>query len=221
MKIMICIPCFGGMIHTETFLSMLQLTMNADLLKNFNIDEICIETISNESLVPRARDSLASKFLEGSFDKLLFIDADIQFTITDFVNICFMTSPDDHVVGGIYRKKTEDLVQYVYQKTKEDVANDKIGFNMLLEKSNKDDLEIDVEYVGCGFMCIDRGVLLKLLNVVNKYGNTYQLFPMMCCDGQLLSEDYAFCELCKNNDIPVKIHSKIFLSHIGKFAFKV
>src|SRR5690242_19855864 len=59
----------------------------------------------HESLVPRARNKMASEFLAGDWTHLLFIDADISFTADD---ILFLLSLDKDMIGAPYARKALD-----------------------------------------------------------------------------------------------------------------
>ena len=68
------IPCYGGMINEQTFMGFMKWTQTA---KQFGINWT-IETIVNESLITRGRNTLVSKFLiNDTSTHLMFIDADI------------------------------------------------------------------------------------------------------------------------------------------------
>ena len=76
MSILIGTPCYGGMV-TEAYLRSSLALRKEFLAAGIEHDWL---TIANESLVQRARNVIAASFLrETSFDRLLFIDADIEF----------------------------------------------------------------------------------------------------------------------------------------------
>ena len=69
-------PCYGGWLSEDYFHSILD-------LQNFCRQEeigLNVQTLGQESLVTRARNTLVANFLDNeSFTHLLFIDADIGF----------------------------------------------------------------------------------------------------------------------------------------------
>jgi hypothetical protein len=52
-------PCYGGQLTEQTFMSFVKW---ANLCRQLNIDWT-VETMTNESLISRARNTLAAKFL--------------------------------------------------------------------------------------------------------------------------------------------------------------
>ena len=79
--VMIATPCYGGQL-TEAYLhGILSLSIEAQK-KNIQIH---LNTIGNESLITRARNTLVSQFLDNvdqdpnKFTHLMFIDSDIGF----------------------------------------------------------------------------------------------------------------------------------------------
>jgi len=100
MKLVISTPCFGGQLfrnYAGALMQAKELAVAEGLLT-----ECHILWQGSESLIPRARNRDAMYLLESGFDKLLSIDADIEFTYEDFKRI--ITSEKD-IVGGIYPLK--------------------------------------------------------------------------------------------------------------------
>ena len=59
-KVHIAMPCYGGMLTESTFMSFIKW---ANTARQLNIDWT-LETMVNESLISRARNTLTAKFLE-------------------------------------------------------------------------------------------------------------------------------------------------------------
>lgn len=74
-RLYIATPCFGCMMTTPYMLSVLQLRDECDRRGM----ECLVDFIGNESLVQRARNIFAARFLRSNATHLLFIDADIGF----------------------------------------------------------------------------------------------------------------------------------------------
>jgi hypothetical protein len=91
---------------------------------------------------------------------------------------------------------------------------------------------VEVAYCGTGFMLIKRNVFEKLSNKVKVYLNDtvfYSIeiqepiqeffFTSITDKGKLLSEDYNFCQLARDNNIKVHLASWVNLKHIGAYAY--
>jgi len=61
--------------------------------------------LKNESLIQRARNNAVTTFLETDYERILFIDADIEFTTDDIVKLWFL---DEDVCGAAYSMKIEN-----------------------------------------------------------------------------------------------------------------
>ena len=112
-KIHLATPCYGGMVSVEFMRSM------CNLVNDFNKTGMSynIQTISNDSLVTRARNCLLSAFLtDDSATHLMFIDADITFHPKAIYRLL---SADKDVVGGIYPMKTVN-----WSNVREALSND-------------------------------------------------------------------------------------------------
>jgi len=99
--LMIGTPAYGGMCGTPYLISMI------DLISRFTQMQILTKTciISNESLITRARNNIVSMFRnENEFNRLLFIDADIKFSINDVLSLLAL-SDEYPVLCGSYPKK--------------------------------------------------------------------------------------------------------------------
>ena len=86
MKICIGLPCYGNQMSLTTFNSLNK------LFQYFwkNKIEYATFTLGQESLIPRARNFLASQMLnfeQIKFTHLLFVDADIGFDVNNFLRL--------------------------------------------------------------------------------------------------------------------------------------
>ena len=99
-KVLVATPCYGGMVSAEYMRSMCGLV--SSFIKTGVQHEV--RTISNDSLVTRARACLLSCFLsDPQATHLLFIDADITFNAK---SVYRLLAADKDVVGGVYPMKS-------------------------------------------------------------------------------------------------------------------
>jgi len=212
----ICVPCYGGMVTEAVMSSLLKFQLMARQVGlNYTID-----TMINESLVTRARNNLAAKFLSNkNATHLFFIDSDIKFEAGEIIKLVLR---DKDIVGGAYPAKKEPPF-YVLNK----VAEPEIEGDLY-----------EVRHLGTGFLMIKRAVFDKLIEVMpeTKYkdslnlGSTpdgdpyenwmYNLFDVVVDDkGHLLSEDWVFCDRAREQGFKVWCDTTILLHHVGYHTF--
>jgi hypothetical protein len=211
-KVTFMVPCYGGAVFEKFFTSMLK-TCIAN--SKYGID-FAIETITNDSLVTRARNNLVAKAMSRpDATHLMFIDADIGFKPGDVYQLI---AADKDIVGGLYPKKQYPL-DYVIEE---------------LSGSATDDAGLqEVRHIGTGFMLIKRHVIeamfeqyaelrysddLGLDSAFQPY--MYNLFDTTISgDRCLLSEDYTFCNRWRELGGQIFAHTKVKLSHSGYHTF--
>ena len=209
----ICVPCYGGQLTEPFFISVLKLI---NFCNGFGI-HYSVETIVNESLVTRARNSLVAKMMQvdPKSTHLIFIDADIEFEVTDFIKLVLA---DKDVIGGIYPKKSLPI-DYVINTT---------------SNAKKEGHLLEVKRLGTGFMCVKRQVIEKMfeeykdlkyhdnIGLDPKYNDyKYALFDTGIDEtGNYLSEDYVFCDRWKKMGGEIWTDLSIILGHVGHYKFK-
>ena len=209
-------------------------------LQNFCREEqigLNIQTLGQESLVTRARNTLVANFLDNeSFTHLLFIDADIGFEATSLKRFL---EYDQEVLCAPYPMKliSWDMIPKLIEEGK-DYRN--LCHPYVLNFSNKGDIQIkkgfaEVLDAATGFMLIKRSCFTKMKEaypdlkyttdqIINnkefKSENTYLFFDTMKDDdGRYLSEDYAFSRRWQKigGKIYADIGSKI--THLGSYRY--
>lgn len=232
-------PMYGGMCHgtfATSLLTMVNTFTNSGMGFTFS-------HMMNESLITRARDSLANDFLDTKeCTHLLFIDSDIGFSPQDIIP---MVHADKDVICGIYPKKEINWNQ-VSDAVKEGILPQSLGNYTGVFVVNAVDhaphIEvklsepIEIANGGTGFMLIKREVLEKLKDVVPTYNSDmytiidterkprkiYQFFDTSIdkdSGNRLLSEDYHFCKLARDNGFKVWAAPWAQLSHTGSYTF--
>lgn len=210
-----CVPAYGGQINEGFFMSFVK------LINLFNLSGIhySLDTIVNESLVTRARNSLVAKMMqfEGQSTHLFFIDADIEFE-PDSVLRLLLAQKD--VIGGIYPKKSLPI-DYVVNP---------------IENAKLEGTSLEVKRIGTGFICIKREVIQQMFDYYPhlKYNDNIGLDPKYAPfkyalfdtsidpndNNNYLSEDYTFCDRWRAMGGQIWADLSIRLNHIGYFRFK-
>ena len=237
-------PMYGGMLGENTLHGVLGLqawtTRNSVGMK--------LQTMGNESLITRARNTIVSMFLDDKDyigTHLLFIDADIGFVPK---NIERLIRADKDIVCGIYPRKCIhwDKIRGVL-KENPNISNEELEYRSLGYNLNfVDPKNIRIEEGFCevmeaatGMMLIKRDVFDKMKKayperkynsdqIVNgqqwRSDNCYDLFGVGKIDWdkdeRYLSEDYYFSRLWSK--IGGKIYADVSapLTHQGNMHFK-
>jgi hypothetical protein len=210
-RVHICMPCYGGMLTESTFMSYIKWS---NTCRQLGIDWT-METMTNESLISRARNTLTAKFLHNKESThLMFIDADIGW---EPWHLLVMLNRDVDVIGGLYPMKSLPVKWCVN------------GFEGAEE--GPDGLQ-EVSKTGTGFMLIKRGVFEKLdghpatkpfINDIglpaelNPYMKTY--FDTAVRENRYYSEDWTFCENWRDLGGRVWVDKRVLLKHTGTYVF--
>ncbi|MEA4858726.1 MAG: hypothetical protein AAGU21_03870 [Solidesulfovibrio sp.] len=217
-------PCYGGVVTLPYMLSMLSLK---DVLNREKLP-FRLLTPANDSLVTRARNSIANEFLRDErATHLLFIDADIEFQPAMVVRL--LRSGHD-VVCGVYPVKGLRLDRVMAQPagTPPAVAEAaSLDYAVKVKPGCRMDDRgfLEVDYAATGFMLVSRQALARLMDAYPelhyRHGCTNEepadnfAFFDTAIDPRTrdyLPEDYAFCKRWRD------IGGKVYVSVPGKFA---
>ena len=211
-RVHICMPCYGGQLTESTFMSYIKWSNTA---RQLGLDWT-VETMTNESLISRARNTLTAKFLHNKESThLMFIDADIGW---EPWHLLVMLDAQKDVIGGLYPMKSLPVKWCVN------------GLPGVAEDPNSP--LIEVSKTGTGFLLIKRDVFEKLdahpavrafANDIglppelNQYMKTY--FDTAVREGRYYSEDWTFCENWRDLDGQVWVDKRVLLRHTGTYTF--
>ena len=196
----------------------------------------------NESLITRARNSLAKDFLASESTHLMFIDADIGFNAQDIIR---MFHSDKDIICGIYPKKEinwNDVAKAVNNGVEPQELHRHTGVFVLNLIGDAESLEGDtytpmqIANGGTGFMLIKREVFEGLIGKVPTYTNDMftavdterkkeeinEFFATSIdeeSNNRLLSEDYHFCKISRKAGFKVWAAPWAQLSHTGTYIF--
>ena len=212
-RVHMCMPCYGGQLTESTFMSYIKW---ANTARQLGLDWT-VETMTNESLISRARNTLAAKFLHTKESThLMFIDADIGW---EPWHLLVMLDAQKDVIGGLYPMKSLPIKWCVN------------GIPGQPEPGPDQNL-IEVSKTGTGFMLIKRDVFEKLdahpatkpfkndigLDpALDPYMKTY--FDTAVREGRYYSEDWTFCENWRDIGGQVWVDKRVLLRHTGTYTF--
>lgn len=223
-SIMLGIPMFGGICHGDFALSLVK-TVQVLTKAGFAVS---IEVMMGDSLVPRARNNLAQRFLASGKDMLMFLDADIVFGEYDIIKLIL---GDKDLVAATYPRKRLNFEAYKEAVLKlKDNPEDWLGSYIFKAEQDgqSDDMGfLEVSHVPTGFMLIQRAVFERLQQFVPNYVDivdgkrieAWDYFPIGPVKGVYMSEDYSFCQAWKQAGGSIFLAPFVQLKHIGSFAF--
>jgi hypothetical protein len=230
-------PMYGGMCTGTYTAALMQMPM---VMSRAGLQMYYIYMM-NESLITRARNSIAHDFLASNATHLMFIDADIGFNPNDIVE---MVKRDVDICCGLYPKK-EIHWHRVEQAVKDGVPADQLKdhtgtFVVNLVNNERAEVKMDelfeISNGGTGFMLIKREVFEALADKVPEYTNDMYVTTDVVkepkiikeffttsidpdSNNRLLSEDYHFCKLARTHGFKVHAAPWVQLSHTGTYIF--
>jgi hypothetical protein len=242
MNLFIATPCYGGAVTRHFMLSLIALN-NVLVKKGIPFS---IATIGNESLIPRARNSLAASFLaEEDATHLLFVDADIAFEPEVVLRLLAHGGP---IVATPCPKKTIDwsavLELAAHCESPEDLAaaGADLAVAVCPEGEHFEGESFDrriqqgfvrTAYAGTGMMLVARPVFeavekefpeLRYVDDTEPGAQSRVAFFDTLIHprtGRYLSEDYAFCHRWRSLGGEVWLDTQSRIRHEGSFVFEV
>jgi hypothetical protein len=210
-KVHISMPCYGGMLTESTFMSFIKW---ANTARQLGIDWT-LETMVNESLISRARNTLTAKFLDmPEATHLFFVDADIGW---EPWHLLVLLNRDKDVIAGLYPMKTMPIKWVVN------------GFDGA--ETGPDGLQ-EVSKAGTGFLLMKKHVFEKLNKhpAVKQYKNDIGLdpkydqylktyFDTAVRQNRYYSEDWTFCENWRDLGGKIYVDKRVLLRHSGSYVF--
>jgi len=158
--------------------------------------------MSYDALVQRARNDLFRLGLE--YDAVIWIDSDLEWNP---MWIMELLGSDKDVIGGTYRKKTDDAELYTV-KTKDLTATDGL---------------IKVDGLGMGFVKMSKKAVQALWDASQPYQNEGREGRMICdiqiVDGQLVSEDNVVTRKLADLGFDIWLDPRMTCCHIGTKKF--
>ena len=198
--------------------------------------KLSIIPVGNESLVQRARNTIAWHFLERKdATHLLFVDSDTGFRVED---VARMQAAGKPVIVGPCPLKAINWNR-VAAAVKAGVVPDDLhrhtGFFNVVRLPGETricaDEPFEIKWGGSGFMLIERGVLQQLSSVTPDYANRMpgkamppgvrvkNFFPVEIEEDDLLSEDFGFCAAWRRIGGTVWAAPWCEIDHAGTYVF--
>ncbi len=237
-KLFLATPMYGGMCYGLYAQGVVQM-VSVCLQNNITLMYSCL---TNESLITRGRNSLANDFMKTDCTHLMFIDSDIGFNPADIIP---MIKADKDIICGLCTKKEINWPR-VEQAVRDGVPMNKLYDHTgvlvvnLLDDATSATGEIDepiqIANGGTGFMLVNRKVFEVLSTKVPEYKNEMysaadinpkrefikEYFATSIdknLDSRLLSEDYHFCKIARDQGFTVWAAPWAKLIHCGYYNY--
>lgn len=172
--------------------------------------------MANDVLIQRARNSLIAIAIDADVDDLIWIDSDIQWQPDDIFRL--LDYPVD-VVGGTYRKKTDEEEQYPVQVAGNTIPIDpKTGL-------------LEVDGLGTGFLRMSRKALQALWNdpTAKKYDNNGKIAKWICeillepteepDMWDMVGEDIVLCHKLQKLGFKIYLDPLLTCNHVGQKVY--
>ena len=243
-KIFLGMPMYGGLVTESTLHGLLNL-QNWSTAAGVNLR---FQTIGNESLITRARNTIVSMMLDSqdfAATHLLFIDADIGFNAE---NVERLLCADKDIACGIYPRKhvhfekIKSILEEHPDISPEELEMRSLGYNLNFDDAKGISMEdgfCKVQEAATGMMLVKRNVFRTMIKkfperkydtdqIINgrpyRSNNCYDLFavgPYQTGDQKrYLSEDYYFSRLWQECGGEIWADMTMPLTHFGNKAFK-
>lgn len=198
-RVMIATPSYDGRLDVFYVNSLLE-TIRQSPDPNIKFVPIFL---SYDSLIQRARNDSLHMALHNDFDDMIFIDSDISWNPNWLYKL--LDYPVD-VVGGTYRRKTDNEEMYVCR-----------NINNPAEVDTRTGL-MKVDGIGCGFIRLSRRAMQYLWDASKPYddrGEKRMVFEVIVDGNELISEDINMCTKLKRGGIPVHLDPRMCCDHVG------
>jgi len=215
LNLMIATPAYGGMVHIDYLDSMIAL-VRGGMEHGVGVE---IVTIGNNSLVPKARDTLISYFNENkSYTHLIYIDADIKLS-NDTIPALLKRNVD--VIGCPVPLKGYDEQGLPVLNVGKVFSFDETGL-------------ADVEHIGNAVLMLSRKAVTDIISVSEKYEHNprfsrgeklvqtnYEVFKIGVVNGNYLPEDYYLCYRLRQLGYKIYADYSKIPRHNGMYGFEV
>ena len=194
MKTMIAVPCMD-MVQTNFMESMMGLISAGD----------CQVSYTKSSLVYDARNMLASKALNGCFDRILWLDSDMVFRPDLLIRLAKDMDEGREMVSAVYFKRKPPFTPICYKTLEYSEHDNKPAYKLepYLDYPKNDVFQA----AGCGF-----GAVMMTTDLIRKVAERfgYPFSPMMG-----IGEDLTFCWRVNQLGVPIWCDSRIKVGHSG------
>lgn len=221
MKLLVATPIFDAEVPIQYLHSWFK-TFPYLVRDNINFD---LKTEARND-ISQSRNRCAKTAIQGGFDKLLFIDADIAWEGLDVMNLL---KSDKKIIGGSYPLKAFPIRLNFVPKNEEHLKPNFDVQKYVDERADENGI-LEVHRIPTGFLMIDVSVFKDIEPFVSSYHSVDPMlgeredekmyFPKnIDATGFYNMEDWGFCELAQKAGHRIYFHSKSIVDHVGKHTY--
>ena len=233
-NIVVCTPCYGGVVTQGYMLS----TTNLMLQGIQSGLAVTVDLHGFDSLITRSRNTLVARFMDRpGATHLLFVDADISYQPAQVLR---MLAFGQDLVAGMYPLKLRDWSAGAIGRVRagegiETAALRYVGLPCADSEREEQDGFVTAEYAGTGFMLIARTAIARLMEAhpelrfaaahdrpePDPSPHQFALFDCMIEPEtrHYLSEDYTFCRRWRALGGKIWLDTQSALVHTGSHDF--
>lgn len=199
MKTLIAIPCMD-MIHADFVRSLLSMEITGEVQFTF----------AQSSLIYDARNQLAEIAVKGGFDRVLWLDSDMQFPASTFRRLHEHLDLGADMVTGLYFGRRPPFGPIIYKDVRLEDRGER--FATPVAESYDDYPRGEVfPIAACGFGCVMMDVDL-IRRAAERFGP-----PFTPVSG--LGEDLSFCMRVRELGAQIRCDSSLTLGHVGLMVY--
>lgn len=171
-----------------------------------------VQFVTGCSLVDKARNEIVHAFLKSDFERLFWIDSDIEFDAKDFIRLLCL-SQKMQIVGASYPMKIDEPTFVI--KTQDNKHIPCNEWNCM-----------EVDGFGHGFVVVHKDVYLKLSIMAPKvkYHNlpepVAQVYNNGIFDDEYLGEDIFFFKAAQGAGFKVHLDPSFTVGHVGSKVYR-
>lgn len=196
MKILVAMPCMD-MVHTTFFKSVIAME---------RIGEVRF-SLTCSSLIYDARNTLAKQAVSEGFDRVLWLDSDMDFSPDLLKQLSADMDEGREMVSGLYFKRKAPVKPVIYKEL--GYYHNKIENTVTPVAVPYEDYPQDSIFpvAGCGF-----GGVLMSADLIKRVGDKFGL-PFSPLVG--FGEDLTFCKHVSELGVEIFCDSRVKMGHVG------
>eukprot|EP00930_Biecheleria_cincta_P071768 TRINITY_DN59229_c0_g1_i1.p1 TRINITY_DN59229_c0_g1~~TRINITY_DN59229_c0_g1_i1.p1 ORF type:complete len:518 (+),score=88.68 TRINITY_DN59229_c0_g1_i1:28-1581(+) len=233
LKVYIATPAYGGQVTVDYMTSVIHMVTQ--------LKEVAwqLQLVAGASIITVGRNNAVMEFLQTDCTHLLFLDADVAFTV-DTIHGLLAADKDVALAPYPAKNMNEERMQATAAQRGHPRLADGLHYvlhaqaDKVQEALNRGQRLVEVDAGPTGCMLIKRGVFHRLQQAypnlhcricgshagrTKRWDVWWRFFDTMVQDGEFLGEDIAFCRLWRDIGGTIWADLGATMTHVGRFAY--